>query len=68
MLLLLRANTPGWQVVLFADDVSVTKGMVKYASQIPKESIVDVEGLVTCPEKPIESCSQKDVSAITHMQ
>lgn len=50
------------QVVLFADDETVSKGMVKYASQITKESIVDVEGLLTCPEKSIDGCSQKDVS------
>jgi hypothetical protein len=49
------------QAVLFADEVTVSKGMVKYATQITKESIVDVEGLVTLPDKPIEGCSQKDV-------
>lgn len=35
--------------------------MVKYATQIPRESIVDVEGLVNLPNAPIESCSQRDV-------
>ena len=48
--------------MLFANDTTVSKGMVKYACGIPKESIVDVEGIVTVPETPIESCSQKDVS------
>lgn len=38
------------QVVLFADDKTVSKGMVKYATQVPKESIVDVEGVVTLPQ------------------
>ncbi|GBG75109.1 hypothetical protein CBR_g19622 [Chara braunii] len=37
----------------------VSKGMVKYASQLSKESIVDVEGVVTVPNKPIESTSQQ---------
>jgi hypothetical protein len=37
--------------------------MVKYACGIPKESIVDVEGVVAVPSSPVESCSQKDVSA-----
>jgi aspartyl-tRNA synthetase len=46
---------------MFADDVSVSKGMVKYACGIPKESIVDVEGLVAVPANPIESCSQSQV-------
>lgn len=49
------------QVVLFANDTTVSKGMVKYTSQIPKESIVDVQGVVTCPDNPVESCSQSQV-------
>lgn len=36
-------------------------GMVKYATALPRESIVDLEGTVTCPEKPIEACSQSGV-------
>jgi aspartyl-tRNA synthetase len=36
--------------------------MVKYASQITRESIVDVEGLITCPERPVEGCSQSKVA------
>ncbi|EFJ52967.1 hypothetical protein VOLCADRAFT_72624 [Volvox carteri f. nagariensis] len=59
--LVLRQRTATVQAVLFADDVTVSKGMVKYATQIPKESIVDLEGVVKVPEKPIEGCSQKDV-------
>jgi hypothetical protein len=47
--------------VLFADDTTVSRGMVKYACGIPKESIVDVEGVVALPQAPVESCSQKDV-------
>jgi hypothetical protein len=47
---------------MFADDVKVSKGMVKYACGIPKESIVDVGGILTCPEAKIESATQKDVS------
>jgi hypothetical protein len=47
---------------MFADDVKVSKGMVKYACGIPKESIVDVGGILTCPEAKIDSATQKDVS------
>ena len=47
---------------MFADDQTVSRQMVKYASAITRESIVDVEGVVACPNNPIESCSQKDVS------
>lgn len=37
----------------------VSKGMVKYVGQLSKESIVDVQGEVVKPEKPIESTSQQ---------
>jgi aspartyl-tRNA synthetase len=37
----------------------ISKGMIKYAGKIPKESIIDVKGIVTVPEKPVETCSQK---------
>ncbi|GIL88257.1 hypothetical protein Vretimale_14134 [Volvox reticuliferus] len=59
--LVLRQRTATVQAVLFADDQIVSKGMVKYATQIPKESIVDVEGVITVPQQPIEACSQRDV-------
>ncbi len=51
----------GFQVVLFVDDKTVSKGMVKYASAIPRESIVDLEGRVVLPQAPIEACSQTQV-------
>ncbi|GLC46632.1 hypothetical protein PLESTB_001761700 [Pleodorina starrii] len=59
--LVLRQRTATVQAILFADDQTVSKGMVKYATQIPKESIVDLEGVVKVPENLIEGCSQKDV-------
>jgi len=59
--LVLRQRTATAQAVMFADDVTVSKTMVKYACGIPKESIVDVEATVAVPENPIESCSQKQV-------
>lgn len=59
--LVLRQRTATAQAVLFADDTTVSKGMVKYASQITRESIVDVGGTITAPEAPIEGCSQSKV-------
>jgi nondiscriminating aspartyl-tRNA synthetase len=59
--LVLRQRTATAQAVLFADDTTVSKGMVKYASQITRESIVDVGGTVTAPEAPVEGCSQSKV-------
>ena len=35
--------------------------MVKYASALPRESIVDVEGTLAAPEAPIVGCSQSEV-------
>ena len=59
--IVLRQQTGTVQGALFVDDVAVSKGMVKYVVAIPRESIVDVEGTVTCPERPIEACSQAGV-------
>ncbi|XP_038645852.1 aspartate--tRNA ligase, cytoplasmic [Scyliorhinus canicula] len=39
----------------------VSKQMVKFAANISKESIVDVEGIVRKVDQKIESCSQRDV-------
>lgn len=57
-----------FQAVMFADDTVVSKGMVKYASQITRESIVDIGGLLSCPEVAVEGCSQSNVSvrALSH--
>lgn len=59
--IVLRQQTATAQAVLFVDDITVSKGMVKYTSSIPKESIVDVIGKVVVPEAPVEACSQSGV-------
>ena len=41
------------------DDIS--KGMVTYASKIPKESIIEIKGKVLKTEKDIVWCSQRKV-------
>jgi len=51
--LVLRQGTSTLQVVLFVDEVSVSKGMVKYVSALPKESVVELEGLVARPAAPL---------------
>ncbi len=59
----LNSGSPCYpQAVLFVDDVNVSKGLVKYAAAIPRESIVDVEGVIDSPEQPVEACSQSLVS------
>lgn len=59
--LVLRQGCATVQAVLFVDDVNVSKTMVKYATQIPKESVLDVGGVVSVPEAAIQSCSQSEV-------
>jgi hypothetical protein len=44
------------QCVLFVSE-SVSKGMVDYASKLPKESIIEVIAQVIKPSGPIEGCS-----------
>jgi aspartyl-tRNA synthetase len=62
--IVLRQQTATVQVTLFVDDVNVSKGMVKWASALTRESVVDVKGLVVHPEVPIESCTQKEVEVV----
>ena len=62
--IVVRQRTATVQGVLFVDDSTVSKGMVKYASQIPRESIVDVEGTLAVPQNPVESCSQSQASRL----
>lgn len=49
------------QVVLFTNDTTVSKGMVKYASNLSRESIIDVEGTIAVPQEPIAACTQSEV-------
>lgn len=58
--LVLRQRTATVQAVMFADDVQISKPMIKFASNITKESIVDVVATVAKPDAEITSCTQKD--------
>ncbi|XP_012171568.1 aspartate--tRNA ligase, cytoplasmic [Bombus affinis] len=46
---------------LVAVNEKVSKQMIKFISNITKESIVDIEAVVKCVPSQIESCTQKDV-------
>lgn len=59
--LVLRQQTATIQAILFVDDKTVSKGMVKYAAGIPRESILDVEARVVCPDMLVEGCTQNEV-------
>ncbi|MCO5576725.1 hypothetical protein L7F22_030542 [Adiantum nelumboides] len=41
------------------EDNAVSKGMIKYISSLSKESIVDVEGIVAVPDRPISGTTQQ---------
>lgn len=62
--LVLRQQTATIQAILFVDDNTVSKGMVKYAAGIPRESILDVEARVVCPDMLVEGCTQNEVEQI----
>lgn len=50
------------QGVCFQDDSKgISTAMIKYIAGLPVESIVDVEGIVTVPDQPVDSCTQKMV-------
>uniref|UniRef100_A0A0K0DKT1 Aspartate--tRNA ligase, cytoplasmic n=1 Tax=Angiostrongylus cantonensis TaxID=6313 RepID=A0A0K0DKT1_ANGCA len=57
--LILRQQIYTVQVTVFVGD-KISKQMVKFVSNIPKESIVDIEGRIEKVEEQIESCTQKD--------
>lgn len=59
--IVLRQELATVQAVLFVDDSTVSKGMVKYASAITRESVVDIAGVCVRPLAPVEGCSQSEV-------
>ena len=59
--LVLRQRTATVQAVMFADGEHISKPMVKFASNLTKESVVDVSAEVVKPDSPVTGCSQSDV-------
>ena len=47
---LISSHAPPPQACLWVDNVHMSAGMIKFAAGIPKESIIDVEGIVVVPE------------------
>ncbi|CAG9466284.1 unnamed protein product [Pedinophyceae sp. YPF-701] len=65
--LVLRQNTATVQLVMFADDKTVSKHMIKYAMALPRESIIEVTGVAK--DAKVEACSQSDVElAVTSIR
>ncbi|KAK9867718.1 hypothetical protein WJX84_001068 [Apatococcus fuscideae] len=59
--LVLRQGTATAQAILFKDDKTVSKGMVKYASALSQESVVEVEAIVRKVDTKVEACTQSEV-------
>ena len=56
--LILRDQFSSIQAILQTSE-TISKGMISFASKVPKESIVELKATVTVPEKPVETCTQK---------
>lgn len=61
---MLRQRYDTLQIVVAVNADTISKAMVKYASNIPKESIVDVTGVVCAATVPIESCSKSSIELL----
>lgn len=60
--IVLRSSLYTVQGVAFeTKDGAVSSAMIKYIDALPNESVVDMKGVVTVPEKPVESVTQKMV-------
>lgn len=59
--IVLRQRTATVQVVLFTNNTTISKGMVKYASNLSRESVIDVEGTISLPQEPVVACTQSQV-------
>ena len=57
---LIRSSLYTVQGVCFESE-SIPSAMVKYVANLPVESVVDVKGIVTVPDQPIDSATQKMV-------
>ncbi|CAF1683244.1 unnamed protein product [Rotaria magnacalcarata] len=58
--LIIRHESATIQAVVCVNE-NVSKSMVKFATTISKESVIDVEGEISLAPRSIESCSQKNV-------
>lgn len=58
---LVRSTLYTVQAVAFQGNNEVSQEMIKYIAGLPAESVVDVEGIVTVPDSPVESATQKMV-------
>jgi len=55
--IVMRQQFSSIQMTVAASE-KISKGMVNFASKVPKESIIEVNATVVVPEKPVDSCTQ----------
>jgi len=60
----LRQGRSTVQGILAVSTDTISKQMLKFVSNVPKESIVDIKGTVQSVPKPIESCTQSSVELV----
>lgn len=56
--IVLRENFSTCQACIFVEE-GTSKGMVDYSRRIPRESLVQIKGLVHMPDAPIKKCTQQ---------
>lgn len=56
--IILRESFATLQAVMMIS-ADISKGMMKYADSIPKESLIEIVGIVTKPNSEIKGCTQK---------
>ncbi|KAJ3119296.1 aspartate--tRNA ligase dps1 [Physocladia obscura] len=59
--LTLRQRTSTVQAVVAQDATNISKPMLRYAIDIPTESLVLVEGIITKPKEPVKGCTVQEV-------
>jgi nondiscriminating aspartyl-tRNA synthetase len=57
---LIRSSLFSVQGVCF-ESKEISNAMIKYISGLPSESVVDVTGIITVPDKPVDSATQSSV-------
>ena len=60
---LIRSSLYSVQGVCFESD-AVSNAMIKYIAALPSESVVDITGIVTVPDQPVDSATQKMVEML----
>jgi len=64
--LVIRDQMSSIQGIAYVDGQKISKEMIQFIGNIPKESVVDIKGIVIAVEKPVESCTQSNIEIHVH--